>query len=48
MNEVQLRIIKRAVTIRVERGEDIDLVLDGFPKLTQKEREDIKAEILGK
>lgn len=48
MNEVQLRIIKRAVTIRVERGEDIDIVLNSFPKLTQKEREAIKAEILGK
>lgn len=45
MTNLQLKIITSAVKIRVERGEDIDLVLDSYSKLSNTEKEQIKAAI---
>lgn len=45
MTNLQLKIITSAVKIRVERGEDIDLVLDSYSKLSSAEKEQIKAAI---
>lgn len=43
MTNLQLRIIARAVKIRVDGGEDLDQALDHYPKLSESEREEIKA-----
>ena len=37
MTALQLRVIQNAVAIRVRRGEDIEDVLDSYPKLTEEE-----------
>ena len=47
MTKLQLKIITNAVRIRVERGEDIDEVLTSYTKLTDAEKEQIKAAIQG-
>ena len=47
MNSVQLRIIKKAVAIRLNNNEDIDEILASYTKLTAAEREKIKQELVG-
>ena len=38
MSELQLKIIIHAVKIRVKRGEDLEEVLNSYPKLSPEER----------
>lgn len=45
MTTAALRIIERVVKRRYEAGENIDAILSDYPKLTEEERERIKAEI---
>ena len=45
MTDAALRIITRVVKRRYEAGEDIDAIFGDYPKLTEEERERIKAEI---
>ena len=47
MTDAALRIITRTVKRRYEAGEDIDVILDNYPKLTAEEREQIKMEVMG-
>lgn len=42
MTALQLKIIQKAVAIRVANGEDIDQVLDAYAKLSNEERKQIK------
>lgn len=46
MTSVQLRIIKKAVEIRLKNNEDIDEILNSYTKLSEKERAEIKAEFV--
>lgn len=45
MSTVMLNIILRAVKARVAAGEDIEDVLDSYPKLTSSERKTILAQL---
>ena len=47
MTDAALRIITRAVKRRYDAGEDIDVILDDYPRLTAEERAKIKAEVTG-
>lgn len=42
MTPLQLKIIQKAVQIRVNRGEDIDEVLESYTKLSSEEMALIK------
>ena len=44
MTNLQLKIIKRAVSLRVNAGEDLDSILASYSKLSQEEVEEIKKE----
>lgn len=39
MSPLQLKIIYNAVTIRVQRGEDIMTVINSYEKLSQEEKD---------
>lgn len=41
----KLRIIIRAVQIRLDRGEDLEDILDSYPDLTLFERSEIRKQI---
>lgn len=45
MSKLQMRIIKRAVKNRLSDGEELDEIIKSYPKLTEEEIEEIKAEI---
>lgn len=45
MTTLQLRIIKRAIKTRLANGEDFDEIILSYPKLTEKEIAEIKAEL---
>lgn len=47
MNELQLKIIIRAVRIRLANGENIETILDSYPKLTAAERVMIEETVKG-
>lgn len=47
MSEATLRIIIRVVKRKYEAGEDIDIILNEYPKLTDEERGRIKMEVIG-
>ena len=47
MTDAAFRIITRAVKRRYDAGEDIDVILDDYPKLTEEERNRIKAIVTG-
>lgn len=47
MSEATLRIIIRVVKRKYEAGEDIDTILNEYPKLTDEERSRIKMEVIG-
>lgn len=47
MTDAALRIITRAVKRRYDAGEDIDIILADYQKLTDAEREQIKMEVTG-
>lgn len=40
-----LKVLLRVVRSRVERGEKLDTILEDYPKLTEKERDQILAEL---
>lgn len=46
MTTAALRIITRVVKRRYDAGEDIDIILADYPKLSDKEREAIRAEVV--
>ena len=46
MTDAALRIITRAVKRRYENGEDINTILNDYPKLTAEEREQIKRVVI--
>lgn len=39
----KLKIIARAVIIRLNAGEDIETILDSYPALTPAEKDEIRA-----
>ncbi len=43
MTNAQILIIKKAVEIKLKRGEEIDTFLSAYTKLTEEERVKIKA-----
>lgn len=47
MTDAALRIITRSVKRRYDAGEDIDVILDDYPKLSPEEREEIKKVVTG-
>lgn len=47
LSKIKLKIMVKAVQIRVSNGEDIDDVLNSYPKLTDEDKTYIKAEIIG-
>lgn len=47
MTTAALRIIERVVKRRYEAGEDIDTILDDYPKLTEEERKRIRVDVVG-
>lgn len=47
MTDAALRIITRAVKRRYDAGEDIDVILDDYPKLTEEEREKVERIVTG-
>lgn len=48
LSNIQKMIILRAVKIRMERGEELPVILDSYPKLTKTERTDISSEVAGR
>ena len=46
MKDYQLRIIKRAAIAKIKDGENIDVILNSYSKLTNKERTAMRAEIV--
>lgn len=47
MTPIQLRIIMKAVEIRIANNEDIDEILNSYPKLSQEEKQFIKNKFVG-
>ena len=47
MTPLQLKVIKKAVVIRLSNLENIDEILASYPKLTENEKETIKQELIG-
>ncbi len=47
MTDIQLRILMRAIKIRMSRGEAIDDILASYPRLTDSEKSVIKQTIVG-
>lgn len=45
MTDVQIRIIARAVKIRLNRGEQMDEIIASYTKLTGEDIEAVKAQI---
>lgn len=45
LSETQMRIMIRAVKIRLDRGENLEAILESYPKLMVTEREEISKEI---
>lgn len=45
MNTIQLRIIKRAIKNRLADGEDFDMIIKDYAKLTEDEIEQIRTEL---
>ena len=46
MNAIQLKIILRAVKIRMAAGEELEDILASYTKLTEEEIEEIKKECI--
>lgn len=38
----KLRLIAKAVEIRLDQGESLDDILNSYPRLTEKEKKEIK------
>lgn len=47
LNTVKLKLYVKAVTIKMERGEELDSILATYTKLKAEEKEQIKKEING-
>ena len=45
MNGIQLRIIKRAIKSRMSDGEEFEIIIQDYPKLTEDEIMKIKTEL---
>ena len=45
LSSIQKKIIVRAVKIRLNKGENIDDILASYPKLSEKDKADIKKEL---
>lgn len=45
MNAIQLRIIKRAIKSRMSEGEEFEIIIQDYPKLTEDEVKQIKTEL---
>lgn len=41
VSALALKIIKKAVRIRIDRGEELEDILDSYPKLSQAQVDDI-------
>lgn len=46
MTDLQLKVIKKAVIIRINNGENIDNILSSYTKLSDEERTVIKSELI--
>ncbi len=44
----KMTIMLRAVKIRMDRGEDLGVILESYPRLTKEEKNAISREITGK
>ena len=47
LSKIKLRIMIKAVEIRIDNGEEIDDILSSYPKLTDDDKAYIKAAIIG-
>lgn len=47
MTPLQLKVIKKAVMIRLSNLENIDEILSSYPKLSEEEKKAIKQELVG-
>lgn len=45
MNKTKLRIMLRAISIRLSKGEKFNDILASYPKLTDEDKEKIKAKL---
>ena len=45
MNAIQMRIIKRAIKSRLADGEEFEIIIQDYPKLTEDEIMKIKTEL---
>ena len=45
LSNIQQNIIVRAIKIRLEKGEDLGIILDSYVKLTEKDKENLKDKI---
>lgn len=45
MNAIQLRIIKRAIKSRMSEGEEFEIIIQDYPRLSETEIEQIKTEL---
>lgn len=45
MTPLQLKVIYNACVIRIQRGEDIEEILNSYPKLTFSEYEELKKKL---
>ena len=42
MLNVKLRIMLRAIRLRLERGEELDAILTSYPRLSESEKETLR------
>lgn len=47
LSKVNMRIMVKAAKIRMSRGEELEDILSGWMKLTEEDKELIRAEVLG-
>lgn len=45
LSNIQQNIIVRAIKIRLEKGEDLEMILDSYVKLTEEDKENLKDKI---
>lgn len=43
---LKLKIMLKAVKIRMEKGEELEAILQSYPKLTEEEKEALRKELI--
>lgn len=45
MNEAKLNILLKGIRIKIEKGEELEVILTSYTKLTDEEKEEIRTKI---